>query len=333
MTRPPATVVPAPEIPARREFLRQLGRTGAAIAVASGAGLWLRSRDVSEPESAPALTLPSFAIDDRSGPRMAIVHGAAVEAMVRAAFAELGGASRFIRQGDVVLVKPNVAFDRGPLLGATTHPDVVAAIVRECRGAGARKVIVADNPINSPEGAFYKSGILAAAEASGAVVMYPRANDFAPVNVGGEVLRRWPVFHRAFDGVTKVIGVAPVKDHSLCGASLTMKNWYGLLGGPRNQLHQKIHQAIADLGHMIRPTVVFLDATRILMTNGPTGGSLSDVVPGNTIAAGIDPVAIDAYGYTLLGRDPAALEYLRLAEAAGLGNRDWRSLIAREVNT
>lgn len=331
MSRAPSPIVP--EEPSRRAFLRQLGYTGAAIATFSGTALWLRSRDAAVPEPGRAISLRSFRIaGGPAAPQMAIVHGTAIAAMVRAAFAELGGTRRFIQPGDVVLVKPNVAFDRGPLLGATTHPDVVGAIVRECRGAGARQVIVTDNPINSPEGAFYKSGILAAAETSGATVVYPRAADFASVEIGGEALRRWPVFYRAFAGVTKVIGVAPAKDHNLCGASLTLKNWYGLLGGPRNQLHQKIHQVIADLGHLVQPTLVFLDATRLLMTNGPTGGSLSDVAAGNTIVAGVDSVAIDAYGYTLLGRDPDTLEYLRLADARGIGNRNWRALNTREVN-
>lgn len=315
----------------RRAFLAQLGRTSAAIAASGAAALWLRRRDVPA-APAHAMTLPSFRVPaSGSAPQMAIAHGTAIDAMVHAALGELGGIGRFIARGDNVLVKPNVAFDRAPLLGATTHPDVVSAIVRECRAAGAAKVIVADNPINSPEGAFYKSGILAAATAAGATVMYPRSGDFAPLQIGGTVLHTWPVFSRAFEGVTKVIGVAPVKDHNLCGASLTMKNWYGLLGGARNQFHQRIHEVIADLGAMVQPTLVVLDGTRLLMTNGPTGGSVSDVVPGGTIAAGVDPVAIDAYGVTLLGRDPANVEYLRLADARGVGTMNWRALLPREL--
>ncbi len=134
--------------------------------------------------------------------------------------------------------------------------------------------MVADFPINNPEGAFTESGVRAAAEAAGAEVWWPRPRDFEPIRAGGEVIDVWPAFVKPLREATKVIGVAPAKDHNLCGASLTMKNWYGLLGGRRNRLHQRIHEAIADLAAMLRPTLVVLDATRVLVSNGPTGGRL-----------------------------------------------------------
>jgi uncharacterized protein (DUF362 family) len=315
----------------RREFLTRIGQTSLAIAGVTGAALWLHNRPTSrEPES---VSLKRYGVAlGPSDPRLAIAHGNSVEAMVRAAVGELGGMARFVGKDDVVLIKPNVAFDRSPRLAATTHPDTLKAVIRLCRDAGARKVIVADNPINSPEGAFSKSGIRAAAEEAGAVVMYPRSGDFRVLRVDGEVLTTWPAFYTPLAEATKVIGVAPVKDHNLCGASLTMKNWYGLLGGTRNRFHQRIHDVIADLAFMITPTLVFLDATRVLMTNGPTGGRLSDVAPGDTIVCGVDQVAVDAYGVTKLGRDPYDIEYLRRAHARGIGDMDWRGVIHREIS-
>jgi len=77
---------------------------------------------------------------------------------------------------------------------------------------------------------------------------------------------------------------------------------------------------------------VFLDATRVLMRNGPTGGSLGDVAEGNTVVCGTDMVAVDAFGYTtLLGRGDEGPDYLRRAHARGLGNRDWKAMNYREV--
>ncbi len=314
----------------RRRLLRQVGRTGLALAGTAAAGLWLHDRPPSRTDDLVALG--RFDVQRPAGAvQMAIVHGHSIDAMVRAAVGEMGGMPAFVRAGDVVLVKPNVAFDRGPALAATTHPEVVRAIVRLCREAGARTVIVADNPINSPEAAFARTGIARAAAEAGALVRYPRPDAFRDVAMDGVVLRRWPLFAGAFADVTRVIGVAPAKDHNLCGASLTIKNWYGLLGGGRNRLHQRIHDAIADLACLVRPTLVFLDATRLLMTNGPTGGSLSDVAAGDTIVCGVDPVAVDAYGAMRLGRDLDVVRYLALAEARGAGTRTWRSLAWREV--
>ncbi len=200
-----------------------------------------------------------------------------------------------------------------------------------CRQAGAGRVLVVDNPINQPEGCFYKSGLQAAAAEAGAEVVLPRPGAFAPLAIGGEVLGTWPMLLEPLARAHKLIGLAPCKDHNLCGGSMTMKNWYGLLGGRRNQFHQRIHQVVADFAQMIQPTLVVLDGTRVLMRNGPTGGSLGDVSERGTLVAGTDMVAVDAFGYTLLDRDPAGLEYLQRAQARGLGNARWKEQNWREV--
>ncbi|MFH1488349.1 MAG: DUF362 domain-containing protein, partial [Pseudomonadota bacterium] len=156
---------------------------------------------------------------------MTVVRGKDPEKMMRAGLGEMGGIGSFVQKGDVVVIKPNVAFDRPPALGATTNPDVLKAVAQLCLEAGAQKIIVADNPINQPEGCFFKSGIQRAAEEVGADVMLPKPSAFALMKIGGEVLSTWPMFYRPFEQATKVIGVAPCKDHNLSGASMTMKNW------------------------------------------------------------------------------------------------------------
>ncbi len=125
-----------------------------------------------------------------------------------------------------------------------------------------------------------------------------------------------------------MIGVAPVKDHNLCHASMGIKNWYGLLGGRRNQFHQDIHEIVSDLSLMMKPTLTILDGTRVLMKNGPTGGDPSNVKPGNTVVAGVDPVAMDAWAFEhLLERGTDYPRYLYKAEEKGSGRIDYRGRI------
>ena len=113
---------------------------------------------------------------------------------------------------------------------------------------------------------------------------------------------------------------------------MTTKNWYGLLGGRRNQFHQHIHSIVSDFALMMKPTLVILDGMNVLMSNGPTGGRLSDVKPMNTIVAGTDMLAVDAYGYThLLERDLAELTYIQKAHDRGLGNKNWKDTLYKEV--
>jgi uncharacterized protein (DUF362 family) len=120
--------------------------------------------------------------------------------------------------------------------------------------------------------------------------------------------------------------MAPVKDHHRSGASLSMKNWYGLLGGRRNIFHQDIHTLIQELALMVSPTLVILDGTTSMMTNGPTGGSLSDLKRTDTMIVSTDQVAADAFAAKLLNKTADDLPYIAKAAAAGAGTADYGSL-------
>ena len=329
----------SPPLPAasvsRREFLVRLGVTSALIAGSGLAAkkLWQPKHFVPGFEEEKGLQLRSYAPEiSRVLPSLAIAHGTEHEKTIRAAMAALGGMGRFIQNGDVVMIKPNVAFDRPPALAATTHPDALRAVAKLCFEAGAHKVIIADNPINSPTGCFLKSGLTTVASEMNLDLLYPEASSFAPLQLDGEILKHWTFFNQPFKKATKVIGLAPCKDHNLCHASMTTKNWYGLLGGRRNQFHQHIHSIVSDFALMMKPTLVILDGMNVLMSNGPTGGRLSDVKPMNTIVAGTDMISVDAYGYShLLERDIAELTYLHKAQDRGLGNIDWKNTLYKEV--
>jgi len=320
--------------PTRREFLVRLGVTAA---VATGAGfLWRALHDPSgelgKPQE-PTLHLKKFTVAPASGAKtLGIARGEKYDQMLRMAIAAIGGIEHFIHKGDVVLIKPNVAFDRSPKLGATSNPEVLAALIHLVREAGASEIRVADNPIESPESCFAKTGIGAAARGAGAKVYLPTPSSFEMLEVpGAKLIERWPFFYAPFRGVDKVIGISPVKDHNLCHASMCTKNWYGLLGGRRNQFHQDIHNIIADLALMMKPTFVIMDGSRVLMKSGPTGGDLSDVAMGHTIVAATDQIAADAWGFSqLLGRSSELPKYLFNAQERGLGNLDWKSVAWKE---
>lgn len=329
----------------RRAFLKQAGvaaglAAGAGWAALAPAGWPLSLRDPDGERGKPretVLRLPErgYAVAPlATASVLGIARGARIEAMVRGAIDAIGGMSRFVQRGDVVVIKPNVAFERAAPLGATSSPEVVAALVHLAREAGASEVRVADNPIESPEACFARSGVQKAALAAGARVYLPTPGDFETLHVPGATwIERWPFFWRPFQGATKVIGVAPVKDHNLCRASMTSKNWYGLLGGRRNQFHQDIHGIITDLMRMMRPTFVVLDGSRVLFRSGPTGGSLADVKEGGTVVAATDGLAADAFGWEeLLERKGEPLpDYFAQIQAAGLGNPAWRALPLKEV--
>jgi uncharacterized protein (DUF362 family) len=265
--------------------------------------------------------------------KMSIVRGENRTATLQAALKALGGMQTFVKKGDRVLLKVNAAFASPPALSATTHPVVVSEVVKQCYRAGATSVLVTDNPINDPASCFGLSGIDAAARAAGAKVLMPQERYFTATTVAdAQLIHNWPVLQKPFKGITKVIGAAPVKDHLRSGASMIMKNWYGLLGGRRNIFHQDIHNIIKELAMMVKPSLVILDGTTSMMTNGPTGGSISDLKQTNTMIVGTDQVAADAFGAGLLGKQVSDLPYIAKAVTAGVGTADFRALNPVELS-
>jgi uncharacterized protein (DUF362 family) len=322
----------------RRQFLKQAGVVAGASLGASGLAYLLHDPTGERGKPARgALVLPAngFMVEPSTVlPVLGVATGTDVARLVRGAIDQIGGISRFVANGDVVVIKPNVAFERAAPLGATSNPEVLRALIHLVREAGAKEVRVADNPIESPESCFVRSGIQRAAIEAGARVYLPTPKDFHTLHTKGATwIENWPFFHTPFVGADKVIGVAPVKDHNLCRASMTTKNWYGLLGGRRNQFHQDIHGIIADLALMLRPTFVLLDGSRVLFRSGPTGGSLSDVKAGNTIVASTDSLAADAFGWheLLERRDEALPPYFEKCAARNLGDPDWKNVSIKKV--
>jgi uncharacterized protein (DUF362 family) len=317
----------------RRQFLARSAMAGIYVTAACAAGLWFHDSrgPASSLEIRSDTGLLDFSIADLT-PKMAIVRGSDRRAALNSALKALGGIESFIKQTDRVLLKVNAAFASPPMLSATTHPEVVSEMTRLCLQAGASSVTVTDNPINDANSCFALSGIMDAARGAGATLFWPNPDAFKPYSVPkARLIRNWPVLLKPLQNINKVIGLAPVKDHHRSGASLTMKNWYGLLGGRRNIFHQDINTIITELALMIRPTLVVLDGTTSMMTNGPTGGSLSDLKQTNTMIVSTDQVAADAFGATLLEKTPSELPYIGKAEAAGVGRADYHALKPVEV--
>jgi len=320
----------------RRQLLARAGKAGIAIAGCGVAAYLLYDASGPRPgiDAGDLVTLRDFSVAHEAGPTMSVATGSDRAETVSTAIELLGGIERFVKEGETVAIKPNVAFASPSILGATANPELVAKVVRLCYDRGkARKVIVTDNPINDPTSCFTLSGIGKAAKQAGAEVVLPKAHHFKHTTLaGGRLIKNWPIFFGPFEKVDKLIGITPIKDHLRAGASMSMKNWYGLLGGRRNIFHQDINTIIAELAMMVKPTLVILDGTEVMMTNGPTGGSVSDLKRTNTLIASCDMVAADSLGCRLLGMKASDLPYLRKAEEAGAGTTDYESLVKHPID-
>jgi uncharacterized protein (DUF362 family) len=295
----------------RREFLQNSAGTLAGLAAGTAFSPLLAA--------APA------------APDLAVARGAAPERAVRAALEALGGIRRFIARNDVVVVKPNIGWDRMPEYAATTNPEVVAALVKLCLEAGAAKVKVFDRPVNDPRRTYAQSGIEAAARAAGAEVGFVDERRFREVKIPrGVAIQAWPIYLDVLEA-DKLVNVPIAKHHGLGRLTLAHKNWMGIMGENRGRIHQRLDEALVDLSTVVKPCLTVLDAVRILTRNGPQGGDLADVKRLDTVVAGTDQVAIDAFGATLFGLTGADLGSVREGARRGLGVMDLGRLAIRRL--
>ncbi len=258
---------------------------------------------------------------------VAVVRGSDPEAITMRALAAIGGIERFVKAGYDVIVKPNMcnAYN-GPEYASTTNPQVMATVVKMCLGAGAKRVRVMDYPFaGSPQGAYHKSGIEEAIKAVGGEMEIMAPMGFVETAIpDGVDLKSWKIYKPVLEA-DLVINVPIAKHHGSARLTLAAKNLMGVIQD-RGQLHRNLGQRIADIASAVKPQLTIVDAVRILMANGPTGGNLADVKEMNTIIASHDFVAADAYATSLFDMKPEDISYIVNGAKMGLGTRDLASI-------
>jgi uncharacterized protein (DUF362 family) len=269
-----------------------------------------------------AYTAPMFVrmgLAQEAYPDLVLVEGESPREIVRKAIEAIGGMKRFVKRGDIVVVKPNIAWNRRPEQGATTNPEIVAEVVKMCLEAGAKQVKVFDNPIQPSRITYRRSGIERAVKKIGAKVVYPDRRKLKDVAIPeGENIKSWPMFTEALEADV-IINVPIAKHHSAARLTMAIKNLMGVLGGERAALHPNLHQNLADIATRIKPNLSILDAYRIMIANGPTGGRPQDLKLTKKVIVGTDMVSVDSLGATLFGLKGEEIGYIKNAHRMGLG--------------
>ncbi|MCC6038506.1 MAG: DUF362 domain-containing protein [Armatimonadetes bacterium] len=287
----------------RRELLRRLGLGVAAVGLGQ----------VTLGQKAGRQQQPVVVVAEKDKPAE----------LVRKAIKALGGMGRFVKKGNRVLIKPNIAFARPPEGAANTNPEVVAELVQLCFEAGAKEVIVLDYTLDPARITYEMSGIAKAAEAKGARVVYVSPRDFVPIEVPkGKILSAYDV--RVLKQVLDAdvfINVPIAKTHGSARLTLGMKNLMGIIQD-RGAWHRSgdLHQCIADFVTAVKPHLTVIDAIRILASGGPKGPGR--VEQKDTIIASTDIVAADAYATTLFGLTPNDVPHIIKAAELGVGVAD-----------
>ncbi len=265
-------------------------------------------------------------------PDLVVARGGDPQVMVERALSALGGIERFVPKGGWVIIKPNICnayhgFD----YASTTNPWVVAALVRLCVGAGAKKVEVMDSPFGgTAANAYVTSGIAEQVGLAGGEMVDMPNFKFKYVSVKVPLSLKFINIYEDVFKADLIINVPIAKTHGLAKLTLGMKNLMGLIMD-RESMHSSMAKRLTDLNRTIRPGLIVVDAVRILTANGPTGGNLADVKQMDTILATTDVVAADSYAASFFDMKPADLDYVIEASKAGLGVSDLNSLRIEEL--
>jgi len=314
----------------RREFLTKTGQTIALATMVGETGLINIGCKSGEYHKATA-EKPDFEVS--ANPQIPGVILASNEdhaIALNSALDAIGGIKRFVKKGEKVLLKPNVAFERIPEQGVNTNPILVGEMVRQCKIAGASDIMVTDYGTQNPRKTFARSGIKSAVEQYGGRILYLDEGDFLEADLKGKFINKWPVLKHIFE-VDRLINMPIAKHHGMVFGTASMKNFFGVIGGKRDDLHEQIDQAIVDLAAFFRPTLTVIDATRVLIRNGPAGGSINDVKICNSVICATDQVAADSRACEFLGKTGREIGHVVLAAEQGLGEIDYHKAGYKEI--
>jgi uncharacterized protein (DUF362 family) len=294
----------------RRTFIRRSLATAAATSTVG-------CLPVIDLFAAPAHAAPA--------PPLAVRKGKDIPMLVRDTISALGGMEQFVKPGEVVVVKPNIGWDRTVELAANTHPDVVKTLTQLCLEAGAKQVRIFDRTCNDERRCYTQSGIRAAVESikSDRVSLeYMDRRLYKEMEIrGGKAFSHWEFYLPVIEA-DRMINVPVAKHHSISEVTLAMKNLMGVIGGNRGRMHHNIADSLADISSVLTSDLTVVDATRILVANGPQGGRLADVKQTETLIASPDIVAADAYAATLFGHNPEDIPTIVAGARRGLGTMD-----------
>lgn len=259
-----------------------------------------------------------------------VVHGTDIPKMLAAGIAKLGGWDKFVKKGQKVTLKPNVAWISKPEQGADTDPVLVGECVKACKAAGASEVVVPEKTCQDWKQSFSSSGVLSAVNnAGGHMYALTENKHFRAIDLpNGKVLKKADVAIDVLD-TGCLVNMPVAKSHGATALSLGMKNWMGVVKDRRFWHQNELHQCIADFCTLVKPSLTILDATRIMLTKGPRGPGEQERP--NQIVFGIDPVAVDAYATTLFKKEPFSISCIKIAHDMGLGCGDLTKVDRKSV--
>jgi uncharacterized protein (DUF362 family) len=246
----------------------------------------------------------------------------------------LGGLGRYIKSGQTVLIKPNMAWAVDPEGAANTNPALIAHMVKNILNLGAKKVYVYDNTCDNWSDAYRMSGLESAATDAGATVA-PAYQEgyFQKVTIPGGATLKTTQYHELYLEADVIINVPVLKHHGGAKMTAAMKNLMGAIWDRRPLHREGLDETIPDLLLYKKPNLHVVDAARVMLNGGPRGRGDTRYLSSQMLLVSEDPVAVDAACAKILEASGLkAPDYIRQGESLGLGVADLTKLNVQRLS-
>jgi uncharacterized protein (DUF362 family) len=231
----------------------------------------------------------------------------------------LGVASEELK-GKRILLKPNLVETASAAPHINTHPLVLRGTVEAFLGLGAAAVMVGEGPAHRRDSlAIYEESGLADVLTEDHIqfhdINYMTGYELA--NVGRQTSMRSLTFPVLFQDVDWIVSVGKMKTHHIAGATLSMKNLFGVMPGlyygwPKNVLHHVgVENSILDINATLKPHFAIIDGILGMEGDGPL---LGDPKKAGVLVMGRNLAAVDATCCRIMGIDPYKVSYLERAD-------------------
>ena len=250
--------------------------------------------------------------------------GLVKEAVARLGRDIAGGWANIIPPGSRVLIKPNLLTAAPAEQCVSPHPEVVRALINECRAAGAGSITIGDSPgMGTAQKVAAKCGILAVAGELGVEVV--NFEDSVKVATPEGFNNRSFTIARAVAEADLIINLAKFKTHAMMVMTLAVKNMFGSFAGKQKaQWHlqsgrrqEHFARMLVELAYTIRPAVSVLDAVIGMEGNGPNSGNPRKL---GFLAASRDMLSLDRTACAITGVAPDSVYIFKAAEGLGLAS-------------
>lgn len=250
--------------------------------------------------------------------RVAISKGKNFDKTVRESVSLLGGMQSFVREGDVVFIKPNMVAQFFP---AMTQPEVVRSVIEMCMESKAKDVYVGENPmcqITSRE-VFETTGLRDYYGSCGAKVLLLDSEEYVDFDVPSGVVFKQIKLPRILKEANVYIQLPKMKTHCITGVTLGIKNAHGLLRDEDKARHhcEDLEQKLVDINKARPPDLLVMDAFSAMEGFGPTFGTVKKM---NMAISSDNVVSIDSVASQIMGYKPLSIGTTKLAAQQGLGD-------------